>query len=599
MKTLRIVLGVSLIGLLFSTGSVDPAYRYTSARGIGVGNAYSALVDDYSAVFVNPASIGKRGISQAGIMQSNLFSDVNLLNGAVVFPGDISYGLGFYYIGTSIPLANFDEDRYVYSGMVGYNDISVLGSISSKIDDQLSLGLTGKYRYANANDVNYNNSVFNADLGAIYELTQAIRLSAVYQNLLPLKIKVKGGTSGDLQQKLTLGGAYKFLGKEPGTFFYSKTQELDFSLDLGIVDQQTNIRLGAEYKPNDNLAFRAGYGIEKWAKSTGNVESTNLFSLGIGVMFAGINFDYAYAIDPNSFSANNTHYFSVAFDLFKPEEAAYSGEYMQIKSPEDKLVTYENMHQVIGTVVPKVARVQINGTDVEIKNSRIQATVKYSDFGKQAINITALDKDNKVLQKLKIRQVYLMSFYDVDKHNWARKYIEELSSLGLLRPVTAENYNPEGNVTRAEYAKVLYLLKGLDMKNIDISKGYKFTDISKHPFVDYIQLVGQTGLMIGTSATEFSPEESLTREQLVAALVILEGLTVPEKALKSRFKDVAVTRWSSKYIEVAVDNGIINGYNDGTFDPKRSITRAEFSKIIYNTTMGQKLVKDLFNWDSF
>lgn len=596
MKALRIVLGVSLIGLLFSTGSVDPAYRYTSARGIGVGNAYSALVDDYSAVFVNPAAIGKRDTAQAGIMQSNLFSDVNLLNGAVVFPGDISYGLGFYYIGTSIPYATFDEDRYVYSGMLGYNDITVLGSVSSKIDDQLSLGLTGKYRYANATD--YNNSVFNADLGAIYELTQAIKLSAVYQNFLPLKIKVNGGGEGDLQQKLTLGGAYKFLGRQPGTFFYSKNQELDFSLDLGIVDQQTSLRLGAEYKPIENLAFRAGYGNEKWAESTVNVKSTNLFSLGMGVKFDGINFDYAYSLDPNDFSANNTHYFSVAFDLFKPE-AVYTDEYMQIKSPEDKLVTYENMHQVIGTVVPQVARVQINGTDVEIKNSRIQATVKYSDFGKQAINIAVLDKDNKVLQKLKIRQVYLMSFYDVDKHNWARKYIEELTSLGLLRPVTAENYNPEANVTRAEYAKVLYLLKGLDMKNVDLSKGYKFSDIANHPFVEYIQLVGQTGLMIGTSPTEFSPQESLTREQLVAALVILEGLTVPEKALKSRFKDVAVSRWSSKYIEVAVDNGLINGYNDGTFDPKRAITRAEFSKIVYNTTMGQKLVKDLFNWDTF
>ncbi|GEM_PF-5516452 len=596
MKALRVGFVVSLFGLLLATGSVDPSYRYTSARGIGVGNAYSALVDDYSAVFVNPAAMGQNSIAQVGLMQSNLFSDVNLINGAVVFPGDISYGLGFYYIGTNIPQASWDTDRYVFSNMLGYNDISLLGSVSAKVDDKLFLGLTGKYRYANADG--FNNSVYNADLGILYQAFPALKLSAVYQNFFPIKIKVNGGGEDNLQQKLTFGGAYRFIGREAGTFLYSKNQKLDFSMDYGIVDQQSMIKVGAEYQPNSMLAFRAGYGNEKWASGTNNVSAVNIFSLGVGINFDGIKFDYAYSLDPNDFSANNTHYFSIAFDLMKPEEV-YTDEYMQIKSPEDKVVTYENMHKVLGSVVPKVAKVKINGTDVEIKNSRIMSTIKFQDYGKQAITIEVLDKDSKVLQKLKLRNIYLMSFADVDMHNWARKYIEELTTLGLLRPKTADTFNPEGNVTRAEYAKVLCSLKNLNTQDINLSSGYKFTDIAQHPYVDYIQLVGQTGLMLGTSATEFSPEESLTREQLVSALVILEGLTIPDKALKSRFKDVSVSRWSTKYIEVAVDNGLINGYNDGTFQPKRTITRAEFAKIIYNTTMGQKLVKDLFDWDSF
>ncbi|MDD4527123.1 MAG: PorV/PorQ family protein [Candidatus Margulisbacteria bacterium] len=597
MRAVKIVFGFCLLGLVLATGSVDPAYRYTSARGIGVGNAYSALVDDYSAVFVNPAAIGKYDKAQVGLMQTNLFSDVNLLNGAVIFPSEtISYGLGFYYIGTSIPQSIWDRDRYIYTNMLGYNDITALGSVASKINEQWSLGLTGKYRFANADG--YNVSVFNADIGTIYEVNQALRLSAVYHNALPLKVKVQGGGEDELQQKLTLGSAYKFIGQEPGTFLYSKNQDLDFSFDVGIVDQQTAFSLGAEYKPVPYFAVRAGYGNEKWAASTVSVEAKNLFSLGLGVNFDGIKFDYAYSIDPNDFSVNNTHYFSVAFDLFKPE-AVYTDEYMQISSPEDKVVTYQNMHKVVGTVIPKVAKVQINGTDVEIKNSRILAAIKYGDYGKQVINIAVFDKDNKVLQKLKIRNVYLMSFYDVDKHNWARQYIEELTTLGLLRPATKETYNSEGNVSRAEYAKVLYALKNLNMKDIDLTSGYRFADIASHPYSDYIQLVAQSGMMIGTSPTEFSPNENLTREQLVAALVILEGLPVPEKALKSRFKDVSVSRWSTKYIEVAVDSGLINGYNDGTFQPKRAITRAEFSKVVHNTTMGQRLVKDLFDWDSF
>lgn len=596
MKVLRIVLGISLLCVLFSSGAVDPSYRYTSARGIGVGNAYSALVDDYSSVFVNPAAVGRYDKAQIGLMQSNLFSDVNLLNGAVVFPNDISYGFGFYYIGTDMPQAMWDDDRYVYSNMLGYNDITFLGSVSSKITDQLSLGLTGKYRTANADK--YNVSILNADIGTVYEVNEALHLSAVYKNFLPLKVKVKGGGEDNMQQKLTLGAAYRFVGREPGSFLYSKNQSLDFSFDTEVVDNQTMFRLGTEFKPNEALAFRAGYGMEKWAVSSINVKNVNLFSVGIGVRFSGINFDYAYSLDPNNFSVNNSHYFSVALDLFKPE-ATYSDEYMQIISPEDKKVTYENMHKVAGTVTPKVAKVQVNGTDIEIKNSRIQATIKYRDFGKQVVNIVALDKNDNVLQRHKIRNVYLMSFYDVDKHNWARKYIEELTTLGLLRPTSLEQYNPNDYVTRAEYAKVLFLLKNLSMRDLDLSSGYRFADIAYHPDVEYIQLVAQSGLMVGTSKTEFSPNEYLTREQLVAALVALEGIPVPDKALQSRFRDVSISRWSAKYIEAAVDHGFINGYNDGTFQPKRRVTRAEFSKVVHNTSMGQRLVNDLFDWDSF
>jgi len=597
MKTLKIILCTLMIGSLFATGSVDPAYRYTSARGIGVGNAFSALVDDYSAVFVNPAAMGEHESVQLGLMQSNLFADVNLLNGAVIFPGDINYGLGFYYIGTDMPAeALFDGERFNYSNMLGYNDITLLGSVASKLSDDFSLGLTGKYRFAEAGD--YNTSQANADFGVLYKVNPALKVSALYQNFLPLKVQVQGGGEGEVQQKITLGGAYRVLGRAPGSIVYSKNQKLDMSLDAEFVDQQTMLRIGIEYKPNPALAFRAGYGAEKWAVSSVNVEDKKIFSLGMGFKFSGINFDYAYSLDPNNFTDNNTHYFSVAFDLDKPEKK-YTDDYMKIKSPVDKKVTYENMHRVIGTVIPKVAAVQINGVDVDVRNSRIIATVKYKDYGKQVVDIKVYDNNGDVLEQKRIRNVYLMSFYDVDKKNWARQYIEELTTLGLLRPVKPGYFMPYAFVSRAEYAKVLYSLKDLSMRDLDLSEGYRFSDVAGHPLAEYIELVAQKGMMRGTHQDKFTPDAALTREQLVAALVILEGLEVPEKALQSRFRDVSVSRWSAKYIEVAIDNGLINGYWDGTFRPKKEVTRAEFAKIVHNTSMGKKLVHDLYDWDSF
>jgi hypothetical protein len=594
------IFSIFLLSLMLGNGSVDPSYRYTSARGIGVGNAYSALVDDYSAVFVNPASISRYDKAQIGIMQSNIISDVNLINGSLIIPGKVGLGLGFYYIGTEIPVATWDADKYVFSNMLGFNDITLLGSMSTAINNNLLLGLTGKFRLANADT--YNTSAINADFGALYQFNPAFNLSFVYQNFLPLKITVQNGGEDEMQQKMTIGGAYRLLGKESGAMIYSKGQSFDFSTDIEIVGNQMMYRFGGEYKPSDFLAFRLGYGNEKWASSSSNTNEVNLFSVGIGLNFNGYYFDYAYSMDPNKLESNNSHYFSIAIDLSQPkkETEEFTGDYLSLITPEDKHVTYERNHQLLGTVVPQVASVKVNGIETPIQNNRIFQNIRFDNYGKQKIEVAAYDQNERLLEARTIRNLYLMSFNDVSKHNWARQYIEELTTLGLLRPEkNQELFNITGYISRGEYAYILAKLRNLDISFLDISNGYKFQDTANNKYRDYIELVAQFDLMTGIDNDNFAPDSHLTREQIVASLVKLEGLNVPEKALRSRFGDVSVKRWSARFIEVAVDNGLINGYNDGTFQPTRKVTRAECAKIVHNTTMGQKIVKDLFDWDNY
>ncbi len=58
-------------------------------------------------------------------------------------------------------------------------------------------------------------------------------------------------------------------------------------------------------------------------------------------------------------------------------------------------------------------------------------------------------------------------------------------------------------------------------------------------------------------------------------------MKVQSKSLRqSGFSDVKESDWSYKYIMKMLEDGVINGYEDGTFRPKNEITRAEIAVML-------------------
>ena len=87
------------------------------------------------------------------------------------------------------------------------------------------------------------------------------------------------------------------------------------------------------------------------------------------------------------------------------------------------------------------------------------------------------------------------------------------------------------------------------------------------------------GIMEGMSDTTFVPGKSLTRAEAVQVLYNLEGQpTVSESAT---FPDL-VYQWYKPAIAWAEQTGVVDGYEDGTFQPGDSITRQEFAQMLYN-----------------
>ena len=95
---------------------------------------------------------------------------------------------------------------------------------------------------------------------------------------------------------------------------------------------------------------------------------------------------------------------------------------------------------------------------------------------------------------------------------------------------------------------------------------------------DEVRYIYQAGLMNGTSATAFSPSATTTRGMIVTIFHRLEGS--PE-APAPAFPDVRADFYYAQPIAWAEANGIVTGYEDGTFGPEDNITREQLAAILY------------------
>ncbi len=111
----------------------------------------------------------------------------------------------------------------------------------------------------------------------------------------------------------------------------------------------------------------------------------------------------------------------------------------------------------------------------------------------------------------------------------------------------------------------------------EAATGGWFTDVPTNKwYYESIKFVYESGLMVGTSDTKFSPEEDFSRAMIVTVLWRLEG--EPEYNILS-FNDVKANKWYTKAISWASINGIVEGVGGGKFEPDSPVTREQMTAI--------------------
>lgn len=110
-----------------------------------------------------------------------------------------------------------------------------------------------------------------------------------------------------------------------------------------------------------------------------------------------------------------------------------------------------------------------------------------------------------------------------------------------------------------------------------------FDDISGHWAASDIAYCAENGIFGGVSDTEFQPEGSMTRAMLVTVLMRLDGGTTgSEETAVPVFTDVTDSgAWYYDAVYWAAENGLVSGYEDGSFRPDAPVTREQIAAILY------------------
>ncbi|MEW9669536.1 S-layer homology domain-containing protein [Ammoniphilus sp. 3BR4] len=172
-------------------------------------------------------------------------------------------------------------------------------------------------------------------------------------------------------------------------------------------------------------------------------------------------------------------------------------------------------------------------------------------------------------------------FKDAAQLPWAASSIEKLYAEGLIKGVNDTQFAPNSPMTRGQFATVLAKLTDKPLKN----KDFPFKDVHKEQwFYQPIKKMYRQGLLKGVSASEFSPERNVTREE---AVVILAKAFDLKGDNKLPFRDQsAISSWAKDSVKGLVAQGHLAIFKD-RLEPKKPITRAEVAVILHHILYGQ------------
>ncbi|MFC0214653.1 S-layer homology domain-containing protein [Paenibacillus chartarius] len=113
----------------------------------------------------------------------------------------------------------------------------------------------------------------------------------------------------------------------------------------------------------------------------------------------------------------------------------------------------------------------------------------------------------------------------------------------------------------------------------DTAATNSFTDIDGHWGKKYIEYLGKNGLANGKSDGRYEPDAQLTRAELSAMIAASMKLDTSVTSAVY-FSDVKKDDWYTGSVNASASAGIVNGYEDGTFQPNRSVSREELAAIV-------------------
>ena len=136
---------------------------------------------------------------------------------------------------------------------------------------------------------------------------------------------------------------------------------------------------------------------------------------------------------------------------------------------------------------------------------------------------------------------------------------------------------PQKNITRAEVATIFFRLLEDETREANMTKSNGYNDMKEGAwYTCAVSTLSKMGIIKGYEDGSFKPDASISRAEFaaIAARFDPDGDTTP-----ATFSDVS-SHWAKDEISIAANHGWIKGYEDGSFKPDQKITRAETMTLV-------------------
>ncbi|MCU5738999.1 S-layer homology domain-containing protein, partial [Bacillus mobilis] len=320
------------------------------------------------------------------------------------------------------------------------------------------------------------------------------------------------------------------------------------------------------------------------------------------VLFITLIFDGAIAYAANGVNQKTNQYNSAAENtnelVFKDVPPTYwaygyikrlkdlkivSGKGNGLFGPEDRLTR----EQFLTMIVLQQGYTMVNDketfTDVPkgtwsnkyIETALKEGIIETKDYGSSFKPEQEISREEMALiiaKVLKLKEVNEeIKFTDKEEFTKNPKLIAALVNEGIIAGYPDGTFKPKQTLTRSEATTVIAQV---------INHAYIFDDVPPTYWAyGYIKRLKDLKIVSGKGNGLFGPEDRLTREQFLTMIVLQQGYTMVND--KETFTDVPKGKWSNKYIETALKEGIIETKDYGrSFKPEQEIPREEMAIII-------------------
>ncbi len=275
---------------------------------------------------------------------------------------------------------------------------------------------------------------------------------------------------------------------------------------------------------------------------------------------------------------------------------ANMAQYAALKSSNDKVTVIKNvvaakkdakfdsLKTVENTFNAEIEKITAPVGDTEEKQEQKVITIGGSGGGGGTKKPTETKKDEQPTQNpdTPTTEKETLKFDDLATVPWAEEAIEELCAAGIANGVGNNKFNPDGNITREEFVKLIALSFNLPTEETKNT----FSDVTPDDwFYEPVMNAYALGIVRGVDFDIFGTGTNITREQLCTVIyraMLTLDVSVEVDTMQTDIADRDdISDYALNAVEAMYRAGVVSGMGDGRFAPVAYATRAQAAKIIY------------------